>query len=70
MYVFVTGNGYHIKFISDVINTLTGVEMSVLMDANTAMDVAKGDFCESTIGCRSQKEVKVLINDNLQNHCL
>ena len=49
-----------IKLISDVINTLTGVEMSVLMGANIAMDVAKGDFCVSTIGCRSEEQGKVL----------
>ena len=40
----------HIRLISEVISTTLGIKVSVLMGANVAKDVAKGDFCESTIG--------------------
>ncbi len=51
-----------IQLISDVIKDTLGVDMSVLMGANIAMDVARGDFCESTIGCRSEEKGHVLRN--------
>ncbi len=40
----------HIRLISEVINSILGIDMSVLMGANVAKDVAKEDFCEATIG--------------------
>lgn len=39
-----------IRLISDVIHTSLNIEMSVLMGANIAKDVAHEDFCECTIG--------------------
>ena len=43
-----------IRLISDVIQTSLNIEMSVLMGANIAKDVAQGDFCECTIGRESE----------------
>ncbi len=40
----------HIRLISEVINKILGIDMSVLMGANVAKDVAREDFCEATIG--------------------
>ena len=44
-----------IRLISDVIHTSLNIEMSVLMGANIAKDVAHEDFCECTIG-RKKRE--------------
>ena len=41
-------NGIHL--ISDIIQTLLKIDVSVLMGANIAKDVAREDFCECTIG--------------------
>ena len=41
-----------IRLISDIIHTSLNIEMSVLMGANIAKDVAHEDFCECTIGRR------------------
>lgn len=49
-----------IQLISDVIKSILDIDVSVLMGANIAMDVAQGDFCESTIGCRSEEQGAVL----------
>ena len=40
----------HIRLISEVISDSLNMNVSVLMGANVAMDVAKEDFCECTIG--------------------
>lgn len=40
----------HIQLITDVIHKILGIDMSALMGANIAMDVARQDFCEATIG--------------------
>lgn len=49
-----------IRLISDVIQTSLNIEMSVLMGANIAKDVAQGDFCECTIGSKNTEEGQVL----------
>lgn len=50
------------KFVlmSEVISGLLNVDCSVLMGANLANEVARGDFCESTIGCGNEKTGHVL----------
>ena len=48
-----------IQLISTVITKLLGVDCSVLMGANIAMDVAREDFCESTIGGWEAKLVEM-----------
>ena len=45
-----------IRLISDVIHTSLNIEMSVLMGANIAKDVAHEDFCECTIGREGERE--------------
>jgi len=44
--------GGGIELISRVIGKLLSIDMSVLMGANLAMEVADEKFCETTIGCR------------------
>lgn len=39
-----------LKLISDVIKEKLGINMTVLMGANLANEVAEGKFCETTIG--------------------
>uniref|UniRef100_A0A8C9SZA8 Glycerol-3-phosphate dehydrogenase [NAD(+)] n=1 Tax=Scleropages formosus TaxID=113540 RepID=A0A8C9SZA8_SCLFO len=42
-----------LKLISDIIRDKLGIEVSVLMGANIANEVAEEKFCESTIGARN-----------------
>lgn len=41
------------KLISDIIREKMGIDVSVLMGANIANEVAAEKFCETTIGKRS-----------------
>ncbi|KAG8515458.1 Glycerol-3-phosphate dehydrogenase 1-like protein [Galemys pyrenaicus] len=41
-----------LRLISDIIREKVGIDVSVLMGANIANEVAQGDFCESTIGSK------------------
>lgn len=47
-----------LKLISDIIREQLGIEMSVLMGANIANEVADEKFCETTIG--NKFEITVL----------
>ncbi|EDV20994.1 expressed hypothetical protein [Trichoplax adhaerens] len=47
--------GRGIELISSAISRLLNIEMSVLMGANIAMEVADESFCEATIGCKDRK---------------
>ncbi|NXN86354.1 GPD1L protein, partial [Bombycilla garrulus] len=42
-----------LKLISDVIREKMGIDISVLMGANIASEVAAEKFCETTIGCKN-----------------
>lgn len=42
-----------LKLISDIIQEQLNIDMSVLMGANIANEVADDKFCETTIGCRN-----------------
>ena len=48
-----TGSG-GLGLLSDVIKAELGVDVSVLMGANIANEVAQGNFCETTIGYRNK----------------
>jgi glycerol-3-phosphate dehydrogenase (NAD+) len=50
----------HIQLITQVIHKILGIDMSALMGANIAMDVAKQDFCEATIGSAVEEQGQVL----------
>lgn len=49
-----------IRLISEEINDILGVQVSVLMGANLAREVAAGNFCEATIGTTDLKWGKIL----------
>ncbi|XP_074836530.1 glycerol-3-phosphate dehydrogenase [NAD(+)], cytoplasmic isoform X2 [Carettochelys insculpta] len=49
-----------LKLISDVIREWLGIEMSVLMGANIANEVAAAKFCETTIGCKNLEHGQIL----------
>ncbi|KFQ24141.1 Glycerol-3-phosphate dehydrogenase [NAD(+)], cytoplasmic, partial [Merops nubicus] len=49
-----------LRLISDIIHEKLGIEMSVLMGANIASEVAEEKFCETTIGCKNTQHGQVL----------
>ncbi|XP_078538552.1 glycerol-3-phosphate dehydrogenase [NAD(+)], cytoplasmic-like isoform X2 [Lissotriton helveticus] len=54
-----------LKLISDIIREKLGIEVSVLMGANIASEVADEKFCETTVGCKN-KQHGVIFKDLLQ----
>ncbi|XP_029450874.1 glycerol-3-phosphate dehydrogenase [NAD(+)], cytoplasmic [Rhinatrema bivittatum] len=49
-----------LRLISSIIHQRLGIEMSVLMGANIANEVADEKFCETTIGSRNEEHGKIL----------
>ncbi|XP_061871546.1 glycerol-3-phosphate dehydrogenase [NAD(+)], cytoplasmic isoform X2 [Colius striatus] len=49
-----------LRLISDIIHEKLGIEMSVLMGANIANEVAEEKFCETTIGCKNAQHGQTL----------
>ncbi|CAI5765350.1 glycerol-3-phosphate dehydrogenase NAD+, cytoplasmic [Podarcis lilfordi] len=57
-----------LKLISDIIREQLGIEMSVLMGANIANEVADEKFCETTIGCKNLEHGQIL-KELMQTPC-
>uniref|UniRef100_A0A8C4QB38 glycerol-3-phosphate dehydrogenase (NAD(+)) n=1 Tax=Eptatretus burgeri TaxID=7764 RepID=A0A8C4QB38_EPTBU len=51
-----------LKLISDIIREELSIDMSVLMGANIASEVADGKFCETTIGSKNKQNGMLLKN--------
>ncbi|KAM9252224.1 glycerol-3-phosphate dehydrogenase [NAD(+)], cytoplasmic isoform 2-T2 [Cariama cristata] len=49
-----------LRLISDIMHEKLGIEMSVLMGANIASEVAEEKFCETTIGCKNTQHGQML----------
>ncbi|XP_050770084.1 glycerol-3-phosphate dehydrogenase [NAD(+)], cytoplasmic isoform X2 [Gymnogyps californianus] len=49
-----------LRLISDIIHEKLGIDMSVLMGANIASEVAEEKFCETTIGCKNMQHGQTL----------
>ncbi|NXU90576.1 GPDA dehydrogenase, partial [Xiphorhynchus elegans] len=49
-----------LRLISDIIHEKLGIEMTVLMGANLANEVAEEKFCETTIGCKNMNHGQML----------
>ena len=49
-----------IQLISDEIKKHLDIPVAVLMGANLAMEVAEGQFCETTIGCKDADSGQML----------
>ncbi|KGL73795.1 Glycerol-3-phosphate dehydrogenase 1-like, partial [Tinamus guttatus] len=48
-----------LRLISDIIREKLDIEISVLMGANIAKEVAEEKFCETTIGCKNEKQGQI-----------